>query len=215
MKCSPLWLRIVLNWLSWILDVLASMIEKKTLQSWDILLIYQNPYSYSNIEFIVRHIAPASSQFFLLPHFYCLFFLLFFVFFFLLLLIIFQIFLFFSSFLFFFSYNPNITDEVISAVVQGCKKLRVLRVNECQHITDKSLFDIARHLPELCILNIGSCHRITSHGISAVLKECHNLKEICANGCSLISKVLPPPPLPPPFFLSPFLSPSSSYFISI
>ncbi|CAG8491662.1 316_t:CDS:2, partial [Acaulospora colombiana] len=61
--------------------------------------------------------------------------------------------------------NSKVTDAGICQVVKGCKRLKKIKLSNCDEITDKSLASVSEYCKNLSFLDVKSCPRFTDKGI--------------------------------------------------
>lgn len=99
---------------------------------------------------------------------------------------------------------PNIGDEGMAALSNGCKKLKKLNISYCNSLTDKGMEYIGR-LEELYVLEMRAIMNVTGVGLQAVaagctilsvldLKHCVNIQDAgfwaLANYCKNLREVI-------------------------
>ena len=60
----------------------------------------------------------------------------------------------------------------LSAIGNGCKKLKNLTLSDCYFLSDKGLEAIANGSSELTHLEVNGCHNVGTLGVASVGKSC-------------------------------------------
>lgn len=81
--------------------------------------------------------------------------------------------------------SSQVTDEVIEAIGQTCRKLRNLDIHQCCLITDRGMESIGQHLQQLTELTVRYNMLITKVGIRQVLQNCANIQKVDATLCKI------------------------------
>ena len=111
---------------------------------------------------------------------------------------------------------PQITDEDFKVILQGCKDVIELRMEECRKLTEKAFFDLSKSLPQLTVLSVARCGitdaalielatrltrlyylditrclAISNKGIIETVRHAANLREFCIAHCRFPADSIP------------------------
>ena len=79
----------------------------------------------------------------------------------------------------------NINDAGLIILVEGCKDLHELNLDNCDSITDAGLASLAGCCKDLRDLNLSSCGSITDAGLASLAGGCKDLRDLNLDRCSI------------------------------
>ena len=87
----------------------------------------------------------------------------------------------------------QVDDDIVTYIIQKCRKLRKLNIQNCRKLTDKCLEDISSSGLQLVSLDIGGNMNMTEQGVVRFLKSypsAQSLKELNLSGLPVTETVL-------------------------
>ncbi|GAA5873321.1 hypothetical protein JCM16303_001091 [Sporobolomyces ruberrimus] len=81
----------------------------------------------------------------------------------------------------------KVTTKGMEKLARGCPALRRIKLRKCDLVMDVSIVLLSLHCPLLLEVDLGLCNNITSTSLQQLLRTSHNLRELCLNGCHLLT----------------------------
>ena len=81
------------------------------------------------------------------------------------------------------SHCPNVSDQGICSMTEGCPYLQFLVISGCLALTDKAILNIAENCKMLRSLSADGCSHLTSAGINALVGGCQMLRVLDIATC--------------------------------